>query len=161
MIIPKWRKFVGGSERDAAYIRAVDAIAALPNTDAQRRAYAEASWRRLCDDWARMNGLKLSQGHACINRLMGKRCTGWPDRDCRPPMADHCSLWNKNGKPEVYVTQPYPQATSELEQLFGFCKERNLHVTVGTWPSWHFPGAVLTVEIRRNDGREQRAPWGP
>ena len=64
-------------------------------------------------------------------------------------MHDHCSLWLKNGKPHVFVSQPYPGSTSEVAECIAFANENGLVLRIGTWPAWHYPGAVLMMEYFR------------
>jgi len=158
------RRFVDGRDRTIEYDKAVDALELLGDADKAHRAYAEAYTDKLRKMWADYHGLKQSFANPCIFSIMGKRCPSRhmdPD-ECRPPMSDHISNWNKNGKPEVFVTQPYPQPVSEIEKLIAFCKTRKLQLKIGTWPSWHFPGSCLMIEIRRlTEANKNSAPWGP
>lgn len=138
------------------YIKATQALAELveaEGTDAAVRAYAEATWERKREGWAAKHGLQQTRGRVCLARLLGKRCGGF-GRDvkgipCQPPGADHCSLWLKEGHPEVFVSQPYGLSLKTMRELVALCDCTGLDVLVDTWPAWHFPGRVLMVEIRR------------
>jgi hypothetical protein len=68
---------------------------------------------------------------------------------CWPPGADHSSLWNRDGKPVVFVTQPYSLGVDTMRELVAFCDRWGLDACVSAWPSWHYPAAVVTVEITR------------
>lgn len=123
-------------------------------TGAATRVFAEAIHQERQLAWASSRGLKLSGGHACLARLLGKRCAieyrETTDKiPCLPPGADHCSLWNKDGKPEVFVFQPYGMSYDTIRELTMFCEQWELRFYIDALPSWHFPGGVLTVQIRR------------
>lgn len=137
------------------YSRAVKALSLLcmaEGADAALRAYAEATWEEHQKQYAKKYGLKLSNGRICLARLLGKKCDYHSDHSgipCRPPGADHDSLWLKDGKPYVYVSQPYGLSAREMRELVSMCDRHGLEAYASAWPSWHFPGAVLTVEIKR------------
>jgi hypothetical protein len=146
------------SKPSLTYRNAFDALTALveaEGTDAALRAYAEVTWEAYQKQYAEKFGLKLSSGRTCLARLLGKRCN--PDSDrcgipCHPPGVDHASLWLKDGKPYSYVYQPYGLSMQALRELVAMCERYGLECSIDTWPSWHFPGAVLTVEIKRKEG---------
>lgn len=69
----------------------------------------------------------------------------------RPPNCDHPSLWLLEGKPIVYVTQPYH---FDLQRLAEFCREHDFVGTVDLWPAWHYPHRVFHIEITTKRGRE-------
>jgi hypothetical protein len=77
-----------------------------------------------------------------MDRLLGKRTTGM-----QLPDADHRSLWVHEGKPAVYVSQPYALTMTKLRRLVRFCDEHGLTALVDSWPAWHFPGRVLHVAV--------------
>lgn len=107
--------------------------------------------------FAKKYGVKCSDRHACVNRLIGKRC-GIGNLKCvdpcpRIPAGDHLSLWNKDGKPFVIVSQPYGLTWSALVETVQFCERYGLRPDIDTWPSWHSPGKVLTILYFRNGTR--------
>lgn len=148
------RHFVDPKKQTPEYVRAVEALKSLP-PDIAMRAFAEATYAAREKAWAERYGLERSRGHACVARLLGKRCwqSGWHVRGaeeappCRPPGSDHADLWIKNGKPVVYTFQPYGLDHNTLERLLDFCGRWGLEIHIDTWPAGHFPGAVLWVEI--------------
>lgn len=120
------------------------------------RAFAEATWAGREEAWAARYRLKKSGGHPCIARLLGKRCWygghgSYDSPPCSPPGADHASLWIRDGKPIAYVFQPYGLTNDTLHELLAFCDRWGLDVNIDTWPAGHFPGAVLWVELTRQD----------
>lgn len=142
------------SQRYADAVTALAALVQAEGPDAATRAYAQATWETRREQWAaKHGGLKQSAGHVCLSRLLGKRrCNeAGPDtlRPCRPPGADHCSLWLKDGVPEVLVSQPYGLGLQTMRELVALCDRCDFDASVDTWPAWHFPGGVLMVEIRR------------
>jgi hypothetical protein len=133
--------------------------------DGASRAYAAATADRLMREWARQLGLRRSQGHACLGRLRDGHCWArWEWRHgesakeripCDLPGADHMSLWLKDRRPAVYVSQPYHLSWDTLQELVTFGARWGLTIDVEPWPSWHFPSRVLTILVR---ARGQ--PWG-
>ena len=117
-----------------------------------RREYADAADAvadEILQSWAKQRELKRSNGHPCINRLLGRRCFG--HGGCLNfPGSDHASLWNKAGRPHTYVTQPYQLNLKELEAISTFCREYKLEVLISAQDSWHFPGATILLEVTRN-----------
>jgi len=104
--------------------------------------------------WAAREKLKESPSSApyCVCRLLDKKCGHYGSSICpnAVPECDHPSLWLRDGKAAVFVSQPYQ--IIDVEALGAFCKERGLEVAITTWPAWHYPGSVLHVEIRRAGG---------
>ncbi|MBI4377375.1 MAG: hypothetical protein HY549_13125 [Elusimicrobia bacterium] len=143
------RKFMVGKDRTAAYIQALEALRALmvaQGSAAVGRAFAEV----VADDhlaaFAKSRGLKQSDGRLCVQRLIGKQCNF---QDCAPPAGDHDTLWLKDGKPALYLMQPYGLAWDDMKALVAFCARRGLKASVDAWPSFHFPGWVLSIEIEK------------
>lgn len=153
------RKFI--NKPSALYSQAVGALSTLieaEGVDAALRAYAQATWEEHQEQYAKNHGLRPSKGRICLARLLGKRCDFHSDHSgvpCRPPGADHDSLWLKDGKPYTYTSQPYSLTLEEMRALVALCDRHGLEVSVTTWPSWHFPGGVLTMEIRRKEEKEK------
>ncbi|MEW6770444.1 MAG: hypothetical protein AB1330_03525 [Bacillota bacterium] len=134
------------SKPTTLYRQTVDLLRQLEETEGKaERAYAEAVWERYRDAWAKRHGLKQTNGHVCVRRLLAGRCNRM---NCIfPPANDHHSLWLRGGKPAVYVFQPYGLSHEQLCALVGFAEEHGLRLRVDTFPAWHFPGAVLCVEL--------------
>ena len=103
------------------------------------------------EQWAKKHGLKESKAtpHFCLCRLLGKQCREFGSTACvnAPPGSDHASLWLRDGKPAVFVYQPY--GLTEVAELGEFCLARGLTCTIATWPAWHNPGSVLHIEIAK------------
>ena len=148
------------------YLKTVEMLEGLLGDENNEpvRAYAAAVYEKSRNDWVAKNNLRQSGGHSCLNLLVGKRCYlayDWPlgrtknhkhgGLSCFPPGADHCSLWLRDGKPAVFVMQPYDLDGDMLFELVNLCRENNFHLEIKTWPAWHFPGAALMVEIWRKD----------
>lgn len=100
--------------------------------------------------WAEREGVVMSaDGHACLLRLThedgGDR---HPGRCVYLPGSDHTSMWMKDGKPHVYVTQPYDLTLEALDDMFRVCRRLGLTLRVDSAIAWHNPAAVL-IEVRR------------
>ena len=106
-------------------------------------------------EWATVHGLRKSPvSNPCIWRLMGKKCNYGKSHYCVPGGMglDHCSLWLKNGRPEVFISQPYQLSMQELDGLSEFCKRHGLTYSV-SMRSGHLPKPMITLEItRKQDG---------
>lgn len=108
--------------------------------------------------FARVYGITRSKGTWCIQRLLGKRCQMgrmWTSCACRPPADDHPTLWNHQGKPVFWVSQPYGLAGAHVREIVAFCETHGLDFWIDAWPGWHFPGHVLTVIYSRPGMRLQ------
>ena len=100
--------------------------------------------------WAKKHGLKESNGRSGWCALIKA-----PYK--KPPFAerwniqdgdDHCSLWNKDGKPYCWVSQPYGLSFGNLQKMFLRAEKYGLVFEVNAWPAWHFPSSVLFVTWR-------------
>lgn len=119
--------------------------------------YAEVASEEMKKNYFSKQGLKESRGELCARRLLlKKQCTsGYGLNSCeahRPPCADHEHLYNKNGKPYLYLSQPYEHALlwENLVRLVDFCKEHGLKADVSV-RSWYYPGATSLIEIKRQE----------
>lgn len=144
------RPFMDAKGRTELYLKAVGALRALmrdQDTDAASRAYAEAVAETYEADFAKKRGLKRSQERACVLRLTSQRC---PGEHLAPPGGDHDTLWLKDGRPELYLMQPYGFGWDKMRELVAFCLQHGLKADVDIWPSFHFPGHVLSICLQRD-----------
>jgi hypothetical protein len=87
-------------------------------------------------------------------RLLRRRSQGtYPDR---LPGDDHVSLWLRERKPEVYVSQPYGLTSDVAAEMLRAAEFYGLKFTISTWPAWWNPGAVLFVECGAQSAPEER-----
>ena len=64
-----------------------------------------------------------------------------------PPAWDHSSVWMREGKAMVAVSQPYPWLLNrELDQLDAFAKEFDWQFRISNFFSWHYPGRCWFIE---------------
>lgn len=110
------------------------------------RVCAEVIHDQILQAFIKRNGLKPSNGARCVSRLLGKQCK-YSLHPCTPPAVDHISLWNKDGKPHVYVSQPYAISWKNLQQIVDYCREHGLQAQISA-ESWHFPGQTVLLEYR-------------
>ncbi|MFL6353355.1 MAG: hypothetical protein ACJ74Z_16105 [Bryobacteraceae bacterium] len=126
----------------------------LDSPDAASRAFQQMYGEEHQYVWAKKNGgLKLVQrAKTCVHRLSrtGPRCSGF-DEGCRPPRDDHHSLWTWQGKPVIYVYQPYGLSDSDTKQLVEYCETMHLGFSIDAHLAWHWPGNVLLIELWRKD----------
>jgi len=146
------RQFLVGKDRTDLYVRALKTLRELLETQGEGAVgcvYAEAVAEAHEETFARSRGLKRSDGHACIERLLGHRCHGIHSG---PPAGDHDTLWLKGGKPVLYLAQPYGLGWDKMRELIAFCLRHGLRADVDVWPSFHFPAHVISVYITREKG---------
>jgi hypothetical protein len=136
------------SEQAKSAIAALQVVAHEESYDTASRVSAIVQTDHAFEAFVKRYGLKRANGGQCIQRLTQGRCYGgYPHKRCacRPPAADHITLWNKDGKPAIYVSQPYGLSYKDLQETLAFCEAYHLNVLVDTWPSWHFPGHTLSL----------------
>jgi hypothetical protein len=106
-------------------------------------------------------GLKKNQGYACIAKINGERCTLAPHLHTYKG-ADHESLWNKDGKPVCFVSQPYKEAFKSPEHQAQLAKleELGYFVRVDFSGSWHYPGKTVLIEIWKDKETFERCLEG-
>ena len=102
--------------------------------------------------------LKPYGGHICYLRLFNKRCPSYRGVEdghiCLPPFSDHNSLWGKDGDVTTLVSQPYGLYSDNLKAMLEFGDKKKLEFHVDAWPSWHFPGSVVTVMWTKKEAGE-------
>lgn len=102
-------------------------------------------------DLMQPKGLKESPRRSW-ERLIGKI-----DREGleeRLPVSDHDSLWLKDGKPYVYVMQPYSADDVQLEKLIQICKKNNLTFFIDAH-SFYSPAGTISIKLYQNDDKHK------
>ena len=148
------RSFLSQKDKTKLYKETVAKLRELSATEGAgitERAYAEGTWEQHKKDYLKNRGLKPTNGRVSFGRLIGRG--KHYNTVFNESWMGHVSLLIKDGHPEVFISQPYHLNNGELKQLIATCDEFGLDVSVGTWPSWHFPGAVLTVEVKKASGK--------
>lgn len=104
-----------------------------------------------------------SPASACVQRLRNKR--GCPhslysahDSPHRAPGADHDRILLKEGKPAVYISEPYGIGWDELQELVDFCRKYGLTAEIDARRSAHFPGSTVSVWIKAKSNGEGGSP---
>jgi hypothetical protein len=120
----------------------------------RNNAWAEASHEQARTDFLRYHHLTETRGYSCLYRLTGGRCPHGTWKHCmdttRPhhlPGGDHISLWSREGKPVLYVSQPYRFDRRDVEILEDLRVRFGWVWSVSTGPAWHYPGQVFFVEV--------------
>ena len=141
--------FLGKDERRAS----AALIAELAKHPEPGRVMACAVADRWKQAWVDRYGLKESGGAVSFARLVGRRrhANSLPRRrsdrpPLYPPCCDHPTLWLRDGKPAVFVSQPYHLNNDELHKLMGLCTAWGVTLRISTW-SWYFPGSTFLVEM--------------
>lgn len=138
------------SDKDLAKPEVIAARAALTDicdrldADTVDRLFAGIVSERRETEWSKRRGLKMSSSR-WWGLLIGKRdfSRGMMFDHKQLPASDHTSLWNKDGKPHLFVSQPYGLHTEDIRKIAAACDEHGLDVQIHTHPGWHFPGHVL------------------
>ncbi len=156
------------------YLQALSALHKLMEEeggDFVRRACADVTWEDNKQIFAEREGLKEAE-IPDIERLTGKSSDkkflklfeesspSFEDflklsEEPVLPADDHSSMWLKNGKAYSYVSQPYGLCLEDTKKLINFCDEHTLDLSIKAWPSWHFPGRVLTIEVTKQKVKNQ------
>jgi hypothetical protein len=129
-----------------AYLAALKALRALPSGD-RGSVYADAAHEELKE--ALLRGFTPSSGlvpHPL--RLVGKRPMLLEQR----PWLDHVAIWNQDGRPALFTSQPYGLSWEALCDLVDYCRQHGLRANVDA-SSWHFPGSTLLITVKA--GREK------
>jgi hypothetical protein len=152
---PPTRLFVSKpSDSYRATIAQLKALMAAEGTDTVSRAYAAAVWDTYAKHYAVAYGLERAAS-ACLHRLLHRGPCRSRDRGglpCRLPGADHDSLWRVGRDALLYVSQPYGLSWESLQEAEAVCRRYGFEMQIETYPSWHFPGHVLTVEVATIEG---------
>jgi hypothetical protein len=102
-------------------------------------------------DLMRPKGLKKSP------RCSWERLIGKIDREGLEehlPVSDHDSLWLKDGKPYVYVMQPYSASDLQLEKLIQICKKNNLTFWIDAH-SFYSPAGTISIKLYQKDDKHE------
>ena len=138
------------------YRAAVQVLRRL-NRDAPM-VYADAVHEKIKQEFAQSGRIKERKyGHVCVYRLKGARqCKCYGIRSGNPayqpieiPHGDHLSEWTRDGQTVAILSQPYGIYHEAIEETMEFCRAHDLEVRISTYPSFHYPGAVLSVIFTR------------
>lgn len=143
------RHYVDESRRTPAYEKAVAALIALREEDPglMTPAFAEAATTYKEQVYRRRHGLNKSRAGNTFDRLIGKR-TYFGYNNLWQRWMDHSSLWLKDGRPYLFVGQPYGLTLRDLREIAALCDEHGLTAEVDAGLSWWYPGRTLLVEMR-------------
>ena len=136
------------------YKKAVSALRQLLLAEGENiasRAFAESVQEARRKNFTRIYEVTPPKdSHVCFHRLLGEKC---PDEKCFSPQiiphADHCSEWQKDGKTQMIVCQPYYLSFDDIKTTVEFCKEYGLEAMIEAKSSWHFPGTTINVQYKR------------
>lgn len=97
--------------------------------------------------FAAAHQVKKAPSSHCIRRLLGESCGYNRGRvcSCRPPGDDHGQLWLKDGKPHLWISQPYSIGGEMLKQAIQFAETNDLKIEVSAESSFHYPGRTFAI----------------
>lgn len=149
-------KFISNPSTD--YTRAIEALSKLPDHDIVR-VYADTVHLSLLESFTTRYKIKRRRPlgyHVCVHRLKGNRqCPGYARyaphglRCPQIPDGDHLSEWVSKNKTVAILSQPYGLTFKSVVETVKFCKEHGLQVEIDSYPSFHFPGVVLSLVFTR------------
>lgn len=102
--------------------------------------------------WLKRWGLKETTKHVCLHRLSGKKHQNFLECDYhgQDMGLDHQRMFIRDGKPAVFVSEPYQMTHEQTQALMDYAKKYDLYVSISPG-SWHNEGQCLHIEIwRRN-----------
>lgn len=111
-----------------------------------KRVYATATSQKYEKEWIEKHKVKPTRGDICIARLINKHCTL---ENSVGFYFDHAQLWLKDGKPYIFTFQPYELDNKRMKQLVEYCEKYGLEFVMHTTPAFHFPSAVLWIEVTK------------
>lgn len=135
---------------ETAYSEALKALKALIETQGLNviQVIAEATSDLFEKKLIEARGYELSKGVHSVWQLLGQRnLTG---REQPFPGEDHSAVYTKNGKPEMFITQPYDLCWEEIAAAVDFCREHGLRMNIKAL-SWHYPCGTVLVQVTRDE----------
>ena len=102
--------------------------------------------------WMKRWGLKETTRHVCLHRVAGKKHKNFLECDYEGPDmgTDHQRMFIFEGKPAVFVSEPYQMTHEQTEALMAYAKEHGLYVSI-TPMSWYNQGQCLHIEVWKRD----------
>jgi hypothetical protein len=132
--------------------KALDAMYDFKGTESSsllERAFSSV----VCDDrlqsYIEQYKLKEAGNHdGCLCYFLGKPCYRNSNSCVRfgNSAMDHGSVWLRDGKPFVYISQPYNLALEGMRSVIKVCDEHNLVANIRN-RSWLFPTDAVFIEI--------------
>ncbi len=92
-----------------------------------------------------------------VCRLIGRRgCHGSAKCPCSAlrPFIDHACMFNRNGRAELFVAQPYEWREDQVGPCRDFAAAHGLDFTFDEASSWHYPGRTVMLTFRRPQQQE-------
>lgn len=101
----------------------------------------------LRENWSSARGLKISTSSQMWAALVKKpfKKPSYMEYIQNRAGDDHCTLWNKNGKPHCWVSQPYHFGLQNAKEAIERAEKYGLDFKINTFPAWHYPGHVIFI----------------
>lgn len=104
--------------------------------------------------WMRARGLRRRQSnHACESLIRRGRCSCGGGSAL--PGSDHVETFSAFGRVACAVLQPYQLSPESMRALADMEATGEVVVLVGGGPAWHYPGAVLHIEVWHRETKER------
>jgi len=142
-------KFFSNRHRSPAQLAFADAVKNLLKEEDGESTFVEevaCIMKELSKNWyMQYYGLKQSKAAPHHGILKGKKPPCYDDMN--PPGRDHSSVFNKDGKPYSFVTQPYRLSYETLKKAIAFCEKHGYELKI--FPaSWYFYGRTIMMEYK-------------
>src|SRR5699024_1940126 len=121
----------------------------LDGPDLVDRCYSEVKHEVNKELYTKRNNLKESNAVINTKRIIDKPIK-YGFVDLRFPLSDHARLWNKDGKPFSYTSEPYNLSKNDMKKLMDHCEKYGLDFHISN-NSFHYPAGTLFIEIKKQN----------
>lgn len=111
--------------------------------DAVHRVVATVFAAPLEKSLMKVHGVRRSSSSRGVAALLNKR----RDQYVSFP-ADHAQVWQKDGKPTLFTSEPYGLGREDLRDMLTFCDQNCLHLSISAWSPYFF-GQTLLVSVSK------------
>ena len=127
-------------------IKSIESLAGAVGADACQDAFAMATADYLAEDFGISHGVVPARGSLCIQRLLGKKCQDqYRFCPCKPPGAEHVSLWEKDGDARYYVSEHKRISRTIIEQAAAFARENELEFEIVGGEGSYYPSKCFAI----------------
>jgi hypothetical protein len=141
------------SPESDAVVRALKKLGKVHGYDACKKAFAEGVSELAKNHFSSYFG-GLKESNEVHFRFFDGRCQ---ERKCEwgcvPPCSDHVSVWEKNGEPYAFVSQPYELGGPALSDIYKFAEMHKMDVEICNRGAFYFPSSAFLVIYTQKEQR--------
>ena len=140
--------FISDKNRTKRYKAAIEALHFLAeeNQTAAKLACAEYLSHSMYRNWLHSDsGYEKTKGSQHYSRLLGKR----PGYVEPKPFEDHVDLYIRDGKPALWMAQPYQVLSEDIRELARLTDNYEISIVGG---SWYYPANTVMIEMKKKTG---------